>query len=165
MKQQDLTEGSLLGTLCMFAVPFLLANLLQSLYGAVDLFVVGKYCDAKSVAAVSTGTQVTQIVTSLSSGLTLGSTIVIGNYIGQKNLEMVKRAIGTTLTVFSVFALLLTGLMLIFEAPLLTVLNTPEESFELTMSYVAVCAWGNFLSVDIILSVLFYVDVEIPKDL
>ncbi len=77
MKQQDLTEGSLLGTLCMFAVPFLLANLLQSLYGAVDLFVVGKYCDAKSVAAVSTGTQVTQIVTSLSSGLTLGSTIVI----------------------------------------------------------------------------------------
>ena len=144
MKQQDLTEGSLLGTLCMFAVPFLLANLLQSLYGAVDLFVVGKYCDAKSVAAVSTGTQVTQIVTSLSSGLTLGSTIVIGNYIGQKNLEMVKRAIGTTLTVFSVFALLLTGLMLIVEAPLLTVLNTPEESFELTMSYVAVCAWGNF---------------------
>ncbi|MCI8663782.1 MAG: MATE family efflux transporter [Hungatella sp.] len=144
MKQQDLTEGNLLGTLCMFAVPFLLANILQSLYGAVDLFVVGKYCDARSVAAVSTGTQVTQIVTSLSSGLTLGSTIVIGNYMGQKNYEMVKRAMGTTLTVFSVFALILTGLMLAFEAPLLTVLNTPPESFELTMTYVAICALGNF---------------------
>lgn len=144
MKQQDLTEGNLLSTLCLFAVPFLLANILQSLYGAVDLFVVGKYCDARSVAAVSTGTQVTQIVTSLSSGLTLGSTIVIGNYMGQKNYDMVEKAIGTTLTVFSVFALALTGLMLAFEAPLLELLNTPRESFELTMAYVAICAWGNF---------------------
>lgn len=144
MKQQNLTEGNLLSTLCVFAVPFLLANILQSLYGAVDLFVVGKYCDARSVAAVSTGTQVTQIVTSLSAGLTLGSTIVIGNYMGQKNFELVKRAIGTTLTVFSIFALVLTGLMLAFERQLLTVLNTPEESFDLTMTYVAVCACGNF---------------------
>ena len=144
MKQQDLTEGNLLSMLCMFAVPFLAANILQSLYGAVDLFVVGRYCDARSVAAVSTGTQVTQIVTSLSSGLTLGSTIIIGNYMGQKNYDMVKKAIGTTLTVFSVFALALTGLMLAFEAPLLRMLNTPRESFELTMTYVAVCAWGNF---------------------
>lgn len=144
MKQQDLTEGRLLPALCMFAVPFLLANILQSLYGAVDLFVVGKYCDARSVAAVSTGTQVTQIVTSLSAGLTLGSTIVIGNYMGQKNYDMVKKAIGTTLTVFSLFALGLTGLMLAFEAPLLKILNTPEESFELTMTYVAICACGNF---------------------
>lgn len=144
MKRQDLTEGNLLSALCAFAIPFLLANILQSLYGAVDLFVVGKFCDARSVAAVSTGTQVTQIVTSLSSGLTLGSTIVIGKYMGQKDHEMVKRAIGTTLTVFSGFALALTGLMLVFEAPLLRILNTPWESFELTMTYVAVCAWGNF---------------------
>ncbi|MCI8888778.1 MAG: MATE family efflux transporter [Hungatella sp.] len=144
MKQQDLTEGNLLSTLCLFAVPFLLANILQSLYGAVDLFVVGTYCDARSVAAVSTGTQVTQIVTSLSSGLTLGSTIVIGNYMGQKNYDLVKKAIGTTLTVFSVFAIILTGFMLAFEAPLLRLLNTPRESFELTMTYVAICAWGNF---------------------
>ena len=55
MKRQDLTEGNLLSALCAFAIPFLLANILQSLYGAVDLFVVGKFCDARSVAAVSTG--------------------------------------------------------------------------------------------------------------
>lgn len=144
MKGRDLTEGSLVSTLCMFAVPFLLANILQSLYGAVDLFVVGKYCDARSVAAVSTGTQVTQIVTSLSSGLTLGSTIVIGHYMGQKNHEQVKRAIGTTLTAFSLFSLALSGLMLVFERPLLALLKTPEESFDLTMAYVAICACGNF---------------------
>ena len=80
MDENRLTEGSVAKTLLLFAVPFLIANILQSLYGAVDLLVIGKYCTAESVAAISTGTQVTQIVTSLMSGLTLGSTILIGQY-------------------------------------------------------------------------------------
>lgn len=143
MKEHDLTEGRVLPTLLRFAVPFLIANILQSLYGAVDLFVVGKYCSAASVAAVSTGTQVTQIVTSLVTGLTLGSTIVIGQHMGRREYERVRQTIGTTLTVFAVTALLLTALMLGFERPLLTLLDTPAASFELTMQYVAVCACGN----------------------
>ena len=143
MKQNTLTEGNILKTLLLFAVPFLIANILQSLYGAVDLFVVGKYCDAESVAAVSTGTQVTQIITSLITGLTLGGTILIGDGIGKKDYEGVKKIIGTTLTIFAAFALLLTVLMLMFERQLLTLLHTPQESFELTVQYVTVCALGN----------------------
>lgn len=143
MEKNHLTEGSILKTLLVFAIPFLIANILQSLYGAVDLFVIGKYCDARSVAAVSTGTQVTQIVTSLVTGLTLGSTVIIGQYMGCKKYQLASQTIGTTLTVFALVALLLTVLMLVFERPLLTLLATPEESFELTMQYVAVCAAGN----------------------
>lgn len=141
--QNQLTEGNILKTLLVFAIPFLIANILQSLYGAVDLFVIGKYCDAASVAAVSTGTQVTQIVTSLVTGLTLGSTVIIGQYMGQKNYRRAAQTIGTTLTVFALVAILLTILMLAFERPLLELLSTPAESFELTMQYVAICAAGN----------------------
>ena len=143
MKKTNLTEGSVLKTLFVFAVPFLLANILQSLYGAVDLFVVGQYCDASSVAAVSTGTQVTQIITSLVSGLTLGSTILIGKYMGQQKPERVRQVIGTTLTVFFFVAIGLTIVMLALERPLLMLLKTPEESFGLTMEYVAICMLGN----------------------
>ena len=82
MNTNDLTQGSAAGTLFRFAGPFFIANVLQSLYGAADLFVVGAFCGAQSVAAVSTGTQVTQIVTSLITGLTLGSTVIIGQYTG-----------------------------------------------------------------------------------
>ena len=80
MKQNSLslTEGNIAKVLIRFSVPFLLANLLQALYGAVDLFVIGRFCDASSVAAVSTGTSVTQIITSLISGLTLSGTILVG---------------------------------------------------------------------------------------
>ena len=143
MKEHNLTEGNILKTLLLFAVPFLAANILQSLYGAVDLFVVGKYCTAESVAAVSTGTQVTQIITSLITGLTLGSTILIGQYTGSREFEMVKKIIGTTLTVFAVAAVVLTVVLLLLERPLLVLLETPEESFALTMKYVAICLYGN----------------------
>ena len=138
-----LTKGSVVKALVTFTLPFLLANVLQSLYGAVDLFVVGQYCDAQSVAAVSTGTQVTQIVTSLVTGLTLGGTILIGKYTGMERWDKVKTAIGTTLSIFALVALALTALMLLFEAPLLTLLNTPAESFEATMECGHLCV-GEF---------------------
>lgn len=143
MNQKSITEGSILKTLIVFAFPFLIANILQSLYGAVDLFVVGRYCSPESVAAVSTGTQVTQIVTSLVTGLTLGGTILIAEYTGSRRLDMVKKAIGTTLTVFFIVAVIISILMIVFERPLLTILGTPKESFDLTMQYVLICAAGT----------------------
>ncbi len=139
----DLSEGSVVKTLFQFALPFLAANILQSLYGAVDLFVVGQFCAAESVAAVSTGTQVTQIVTSIMTGLTLGSTILIGSFTGERNQEKIKKTIGTTLTVFSIAALVITALMLVFNKSILTALKTPAESFDETMTYVTICTLGN----------------------
>lgn len=65
MKELDLTKGSVLKTLLQFAVPFLIANLLQALYGGADLFVVGWFDDAASVAAVAIGSQVMQTITGI----------------------------------------------------------------------------------------------------
>ena len=83
-ESNNLTQGSLVKTVIAFTIPFFLANLIQALYGAADLMVIGWYCDPASVAGVSTGTQVTQIITSLISGLTLGGTVLIGKYTGMR---------------------------------------------------------------------------------
>ncbi len=144
MKSLNITEGSILKVLLKFAFPFFVANILQSLYGAVDLFVIGKFCSAESVAAVSTGTQVTQIITSLITGFTLGSTILIGQYTGKQDMKRVKETIGTTLTLFAGFALLLTAVMLLVKEPLLQLLQTPAPSFALTVTYVQICSLGIF---------------------
>ena len=80
----SLTQGNILQVLLRFSIPFLLANLLQALYGAADLMIIGAYCPAESIAAVSTGTQVTQIITSVISGLTLGATILVAKYAGRQ---------------------------------------------------------------------------------
>lgn len=143
MEENRLTEGNIASALFRFAVPFLIANALQSLYGAADLFVVGRYCAAESVAAVSTGTQVTQIITSLATGLTLGGTILVGQYMGSRDYDRVKEMIGTTFTVFAAAALALTALLLAFKEPVLTMLDTPAESFALTDTYVTICGLGT----------------------
>lgn len=145
MKDEHLlTEGNVFRVLLNFSVPFLIANVIQALYGAVDLMVVGWYCSPESVAAVSTGTQVTQIITSMVSGLTLGGTIMVGKYVGMRDLKRAKETIGTTLTVFAAVAILLTGGMLAFRDTILTALQTPKESLELAREYVTICFLGIF---------------------
>lgn len=143
MKQENnLTEGNVFKVLFSFSIPFVIANVIQALYGAVDLLVIGRYCSPESVAAVSTGTQVTQIITSMITGLTLGGTILVGKYTGMNAKEEVKKTIGTTLAVFAAAALVLTVLMLFFTPSILRLLKTPAESFDLARLYVTICSCG-----------------------
>lgn len=79
-----LTEGNVWGTIVRFAVPFLLANLFQALYGAADLFMVGRFSDSAGVSAVATGGQVMQTITGLAVGLTTGGTVLIGRHYGAR---------------------------------------------------------------------------------
>ncbi|WP_195415750.1 MATE family efflux transporter [Enterocloster citroniae] len=145
MKNDNLlTEGNVFRVLLKFSVPFLIANIIQALYGAVDLMVIGWYCAPESVAAVSTGTQVTQIITSMVSGLTLGSTIMVGKYTGMKDEDRTRRTIGTTLSVFAVIAILLTIVMLTFKGPILAALKTPAASLKEANDYVTICFYGIF---------------------
>lgn len=140
----NLTQGSTLKTLVRFSLPLLLANIIQALYGAVDLMIIGKYCLADSVAAVSVGTQVTQIITSVITGMTLGGTILVGKYIGMQKPEKAKEAIGTTLTIFAVVSVILTLIMLCLSGTILTWLQTPDSAFALAHRYVAICSVGIF---------------------
>lgn len=139
-----LTEGNVFQVLLRFSVPFLIANIIQALYGAVDLMVIGWYCSPESVAAVSTGTQVTQIITSMVSGLTLGGTILVGKCIGSGDEERARKTIGTTLSVFAVIAVVLTVVMLLSADTVLALLKTPQGSVALAKQYVTICFSGIF---------------------
>ena len=70
MKELDLTQGSVPKVLLQFAVPFLIANVLQALYGGADLFVVGQYDDSASVGGVSFGSQFFQTIRVFILGIT-----------------------------------------------------------------------------------------------
>lgn len=140
----SLTEGSIAGVLLRFSVPFLLANLLQALYGAVDLMVIGRFCPASSVAAVSTGTQVTQIITSLITGFTMAGTILVGKYAGMKKQKEVEHSISTTITFFSIFSILLTAVLLPSIRPILHLLQVPDASYGEAYRYIFICCLGIF---------------------
>ncbi len=142
MKTFSLTEGRVAPTLVRFALPFMLSSLLQSLYGAADLFVVGQYAGAAAVSGVSIGSQIMSTVTMLILSLSMGGTVLIGNCIGQKNHEGAATAIGTMTVLFGLFALLLTPLMLLGTDAGVALMQTPPEAVADARDYVFTCSLG-----------------------
>lgn len=99
-KNIDFTEGRILAPLLRFVFPVLFALFLQSLYGAVDLLVVGKFAGAEDVSAVSTGSQIMGTLTNLVSSLAMGVTIFIGEKTGEKDNKAGGLIIGAGMLLF-----------------------------------------------------------------
>ena len=142
MKELDLTQGSVPKVLLRFAMPFLIANVLQALYGGADLFVVGQYDDAASVAGVAIGSQVMQTITGIILGLTTGTTILIAMGTGAKDDRKVAATIGTSVYFFTVTGIILTLVMVLFHRHIAALMHTPEEAMADTLHYILICSAG-----------------------
>ncbi|MGN1412854.1 MAG: MATE family efflux transporter [Anaerovoracaceae bacterium] len=143
MKQEiQFTEGKIFQPLFRFALPVLLAMCLQSMYGAVDLLIVGQFGVAADVSAVATGSQMMQMLTILVTGLAAGITILLGQTIGSGKREEAGYIIGTAICFFLLLALAITGIMIFATEPFATVMRAPKEAFASTVQYVKICSGG-----------------------
>ena len=141
-KELDLTQGSVPKVLLQFAVPYLLANVLQALYGGADLFVVGQFDDAASVAGVAIGSQVMQTVTGIILGLTTGITVLIGIATGARNHRELARIIGSSVWLFGMLGVVLTVVMTVLHNPIARLMHTPVEAMADTEHYLLICSLG-----------------------
>lgn len=139
---QSLTEGSIPLLLTRFAIPYMAANLLQALYGAADMIIVGQFTDAAGLSAVSIGSQFIFMINSIVIGLSIGGTIMIGRFFGAGRTEEIHDTIGTMLTLFTLLSVVITVGLLLFIDPIVWLLGTPEESFEPTRGYVFINVAG-----------------------
>jgi len=143
LKQSNtFTEGPILLPLVRFALPVLAALFLQTLYGAVDLWVVGQYGTAVDVSAVATGSQVMHTLTVLINGIAMGITVLVGQYIGQGNARRAGSVIGTGISMFLIMAVLVTLGAMLFAGPMASLLQAPEAAFSDTVTYVRICSAG-----------------------
>lgn len=142
MKELNLTQGSVPKVLLQFAVPFLVANILQALYGGADLFVVGQYDDSAGVAAVAIGSQVMQTITGIILGITTGTTVLIAIATGAKDNRKVASTIGSSIWLFSITGIILTLLMILLHNQIAEWMHTPTEAMSDTKSYILVCSTG-----------------------
>ena len=142
---QNFTEGHIFAPLIRFALPVLLALFLQTMYGAVDLGVVGRFGGDLAevyVSAVSTGSQIMQSVTIVITGLAMGLTVTVGRKIGAGKKQEAGRIIGCGIWLFGVIALMLTAVM-VFSAPMIAqVMRAPEEAYGQTVTYITICSAG-----------------------
>ncbi len=144
---RDFTKGPILGPLLSFSMPILLALFLQALYGAVDLLVVGKYAQAQDVSGVAVGSQIMQTITGLVSSFAMGTTVLLGQKIGAGRREEGGRIIGTSVGIFFLIGAALTALVPLLSATLARAMNAPEEAFDETKRYIAVCGFGSVMIV------------------
>ena len=159
----NLTEGNIYNSLLLFSIPFVIANLIQALYGTVDLVVVGLFTDTQGISSVAIGTQVMQIVNGLIIGFTMGGTILIGQYYGANKKEDTQEVIGTMFTLGLIISLFIMIFMWVITNPLLNILRTPDEAFMMPGNMSPLPPAVLFLYLDIMLLVLYYVVWAILK--
>lgn len=141
-KTKNLTSGNVLGTLISFAVPVFAALFLQSLYGGVDLLVVGQFATTADVSGVATGSLIVQTITMVITGLSMGVTIYVGRKIGKGQSEAAGKAIGAAIALFAVAAVIVTLIMAGFTNLLADALHTPDEAYTQTCQYIRICGIG-----------------------
>ncbi len=154
--ERNLTTGSVFKNIVYFSLPYLLSYFLQTLYGMADLFIIGQFGSVADVTSVSIGSQVMHMLTVMLVGLAMGTTVTISRYVGAKKQREVSNAIGNTVTLFMIVSVVITILLLALVKPIVSVMSTPEDAVDGTVSYLTVCFIGiPFITAYNIISSIF----------
>jgi putative MATE family efflux protein len=143
--ENNLSVGSVPKRLISFALPFLLSNIIQSLYNVADMLIVGNFSGELSVYAMSgvnIGGQITFVLTNLTIGLCTGATVLISQFIGKDDRTSLKNVTSTIITMLLAFAAVVTVVTLFTIDPILHLVKTPAESYEQTRAYLKVTLFG-----------------------
>ena len=142
MSTKNLTEGSIMGNIASFAIPYMAAYFLQILYGLADLFIVGQYCDVDSTTAVSNAAQVMYMLTVVVIGLAMGTTVRIGRAVGAKDERQVSRIIGSTFVFFLTLSIVLCIVLFLLRSQIVLLINTPVEAISEATDYLTITFIG-----------------------
>lgn len=154
--EKDLTKGSVFKNVLYFSLPYLLSYFLQTLYGMADLYIVGRFHGVAETTAVSVGSQIMHFVTVMIVGLAMGSTVTIGKAIGACDKQKCAKAIGNTITLFIIVAVISMLVLLFRVDPIVGVMSTPEKAVAGTTQYLIICFIGiPFITAYNIISAIF----------
>lgn len=154
--EKNLTTGNIFKTMLSFSLPFMLSYFFQKLYGMADLLIIGQFYGVDYTTAVSVGSQIMNFFTAVIVGLAMGSTVMIGKFIGAEKLEKASEAIGNTITFFMSLSIVLMIVLIILVRPIVSLVSTPEEAVSGTITYLLICFIGiPFITAYNIISSIF----------
>lgn len=138
----DLTQGSVFRGLLFFVGPIILANLIQQLYSMVDLMVIGIFMGSTGTVGVSTGGEISDLLTPVATAFGAAGQIYIGQLIGARLEEKLKKAIGTLISIMMLGSVVFAVLTILLRVQLLNLLNCPQEAFTQADNYMILTAIG-----------------------
>ena len=139
---RDLTQGNVTRQLLVFSFPFMLSNLLQTVYNLVDMVVIGQYCGSAGLSGVSIGGEMLHLFTFICMGFCSAGQILISQLVGQNDRKGVSRMIGNLFTFVFLLGLVLMAFGLLAVNWMLGLMNTPAEAYSQAYDYTMVCFIG-----------------------
>ena len=154
--EKNLTTGSVFKNVVLFSLPYLLSYFLQTLYGMADLFIIGQFEGVASTTAVSIGSQVMHMLTVMIVGLSMGTTVSVGQAVGAGDRKQAAHNIGNTVILFLVVSIALTAILLSLVHPIVVAMSTPTDAVSGTVTYLTICFIGiPFITAYNIISSIF----------
>lgn len=138
----DMLHGKLFGKLLLFALPLAASSILQQLFNAVDVAVVGQFASSQEQAAVGCNGPVINLLINLFVGVSVGTNVAIANYIGQEHKERIHAAVHTSMVAAIVSGVLLLGAGMLAARSLLVWMDTPAEVLGYAVTYLRIYFWG-----------------------
>ncbi|MDE6158973.1 MAG: MATE family efflux transporter [Bacteroidaceae bacterium] len=139
----DMLHGPLQGKIIRFAIPIALSSVLTQLFNTVDVAVVGRFASSTALAAVGANTFIINLLINLFFGVSIGSSVVIANHIGQNNAEGIRRGISTTAALSIISGVLLLIIGMFVARPLLQWMDTPADVLPDAERYLRIFLWGS----------------------
>lgn len=134
----DMCQGPLLRKIVLFSIPLICSGILQLLFHTVDLIVLGRFASYQALAAVGVTGSITHLLTIVCLGVSIGANVLVARYLGARERSNVSRSVHTAIA-FSLFAGAFLVVFGFFVArPVLTLMNTPEEIIDMSVTYMRI---------------------------
>lgn len=143
VRHMNMCEGPLFKQIVVFTVPIMLSGLLQLLFNAADLMVVGNFCGSNSVGAVGSTASLVNLLVNFFMGISSGAGATVAMAIGAGDRERTHKTVHTIMPLALICGALLTVLGLIFTGPILVLMGTPEEMLPLAKLYTRIYFCGT----------------------
>ena len=140
--EMDMTNGGIFGKMIVFTIPVVLTGLLQLLYNAADIAVVGRFSGKEALAAVGAAGPLTNLLLNFFMGLATGSNIVLANAYGEGNKKKISDTVHTSALLSIICGIFLGILGLFVSRPLLLLMKTPSDAIELSALYMKIIFLG-----------------------
>ena len=140
--QSNMLEGPLFGGVIAYTIPVMLSGILQLLFNAADLMIVGKFCGSVSVGAVGATGSLTALIVNLFVGLSVGAGVAVAHGIGSRDEQQVREAVHTAVPLALIGGAILTVAGVTLSEPLLILMGTPENTLPLSVVYMEIYFLG-----------------------
>lgn len=144
--EMNMTEGPLFAKIIRFSIPLILTSLLQLLYNAADIVVVGRFAGSTALAAVSSTGSLINLIINVFMGLSLGASVAVAQEYGAGHTKEVSETVHTTIALAVVCGVAVSIVGLLFAKPMLRLMDTPEEVLELASQYVTIYFAGSLFN-------------------